>query len=118
MKRCPQCNHVESDEALKFCRVDGATLINDSSSPGGEAGTAHLGAASEVDTSMLPHKTNATVNRGTAPTTVLPSPVSASGTGNLTKARYKKFAIAGAILIVVAVGFAAYFLLLRRHGAA
>lgn len=26
MKRCPQCNRVETDEALKFCRVDGAPL--------------------------------------------------------------------------------------------
>ena len=26
MKRCPQCNRVETDEALKFCRIDGATL--------------------------------------------------------------------------------------------
>src|SRR5262245_33767177 len=26
MKRCPQCNRVETDEALKFCRVDGAAL--------------------------------------------------------------------------------------------
>ena len=24
MKRCLQCNRVETDEALKFCRVDGA----------------------------------------------------------------------------------------------
>ena len=30
MKRCPQCNRVESDEALKFCRVDGAVLIEES----------------------------------------------------------------------------------------
>jgi adenylate cyclase len=27
MKRCPQCNRVEPDEALKFCRVDGAPLV-------------------------------------------------------------------------------------------
>lgn len=27
MKRCPQCNRVETDEALKFCRVDGTALI-------------------------------------------------------------------------------------------
>ena len=32
MKRCPTCNRVESDEALKFCRVDGTTL--ESESPG------------------------------------------------------------------------------------
>jgi hypothetical protein len=31
MKRCPQCNRVETDAALKFCRVDGATLMTDSS---------------------------------------------------------------------------------------
>jgi len=24
MKRCPKCDRVETDEALKFCRVDGA----------------------------------------------------------------------------------------------
>jgi len=29
MKRCPQCNRVETDEALKFCRVDGTVLITD-----------------------------------------------------------------------------------------
>ena len=27
MKRYPQCNRVETDEALKFCRVDGTALI-------------------------------------------------------------------------------------------
>ena len=27
MKRCPQCNRVETDEALKFCRIDGAALV-------------------------------------------------------------------------------------------
>jgi hypothetical protein len=27
MKRCPQGNRVETDEALKFCRVDGAALL-------------------------------------------------------------------------------------------
>ena len=27
MKRCPQCNRVETDETLKFCRADGTPLI-------------------------------------------------------------------------------------------
>jgi TolB-like protein/Flp pilus assembly protein TadD len=27
MKRCPQCNRVETDEALKFCRLDGTPLV-------------------------------------------------------------------------------------------
>jgi len=30
MKRCPQCNRVENDEGVKFCRVDGAVLVSDS----------------------------------------------------------------------------------------
>ena len=75
MKRCPQCNRLEMDEALKFCRIDGATLIGDSSPIGSEAGTARLGAApsGEIETSALPHSTDAKINRATAPTTVLPA---------------------------------------------
>src|SRR5215831_13794634 len=74
MKRCPQCHRVKTDEALKFCRVDGATLIEDSSSFSSEAGTAQLaGDASEVHTSILPHRTDANINRATAATTVLPA---------------------------------------------
>ncbi len=29
MKRCPQCNRVETDDALAFCRADGTRLIAD-----------------------------------------------------------------------------------------
>jgi hypothetical protein len=46
MKRCPQCNRFESDETLKFCRVDGATLVSDSSAIDKEAGTVKLGSCS------------------------------------------------------------------------
>jgi len=59
MKRCPQCNRVETDEALRFCRVDGATLVSDSSSFSGEAGTAQLGSQpdlNEVHTSIFPKR--------------------------------------------------------------
>src|SRR5215831_8666741 len=72
MKRCPQCHRVETDEALKFCRTDGAMLVSDSSSFGRDAGTAQLGSSpdgSEIHTSILPHNTNSTVNRATGPTT-------------------------------------------------
>ena len=27
MKRCPQCNRIETDDALAFCRTDGIRLI-------------------------------------------------------------------------------------------
>ena len=60
MKRCPQCNRIETDESLKFCRADGVMLVSDSSSFNSEAGTAQLGSspdASEVHTSILPNNT-------------------------------------------------------------
>ena len=46
VKRCPKCNRVETDHALLFCRVDGATLVSTSAGLGGEPGTAKLGAPS------------------------------------------------------------------------
>jgi hypothetical protein len=48
MKRCPQCNRIETDEALKFCRVDGATLISNSSSFSGEAAVEESARTSEL----------------------------------------------------------------------
>jgi TolB-like protein len=58
MKRCPQCNRVESDNTLSFCRVDGATLINDSGPVNEEdAGTIRFDSSSiahEIHTSILP----------------------------------------------------------------
>src|SRR5262245_15000599 len=100
MKRCPQCHHIESDEALKFCRVDGATLVGDSSSFNSD-GTAQLGSspdASEVHTSILPHNTNANVNRATAPTTVLPPQSAPSTTSELGKPKSRRTAIVIAMI--------------------
>jgi len=60
MKRCHKCNRVETDEALKFCRVDGATLVSDSSLDQ-EAGTVKLASgnvASETATGILPQPTD------------------------------------------------------------
>lgn len=39
MKRCPQCNRVEPDDTLAFCRADGTALISDSGPVGADAGT-------------------------------------------------------------------------------
>jgi TolB-like protein/Flp pilus assembly protein TadD len=106
MKRCPQCHRVEPDEALKFCRADGATLVNDSSSISSEAGTAQLGApadASEVHTSILPPNTQANVNRATGPTTALPMPARVQ-TGPLTKLKSRKPIV---IAVIVTAVFAA-----------
>jgi hypothetical protein len=76
MKRCPTCKRVETDEALKFCRVDGTTLVIDSLPLNSEAGTARWGSAanaSEIDTSILPATTDANIARPTAATAVLPN---------------------------------------------
>src|SRR5215831_2501789 len=75
MKRCPQCHRFEQDEALKFCRVDGATLVSDSSTFNSEAGTAQLGSspdAGEVHTSILPHSSSKRQSRWIQ---VLPAPI-------------------------------------------
>ena len=42
MKRCPQCNRVEADTALIYCRADGALLIKESATTDGEAQTRTL----------------------------------------------------------------------------
>jgi TolB-like protein len=116
MKRCPTCNRVESDEALKFCRVDGATLVADSSSIDREAGTAQLGSqadAREVHTSILPHPTQANVNRPTGPTTVLPAQP-AIATQHLARTGKRTGLIAStALIILIAIAIGGYFIAAR-----
>jgi TolB-like protein/Tfp pilus assembly protein PilF len=121
MKRCPQCNRVETDEALKFCRTDGATLVGDSSAIG-EAGTAQLAAevSSEIETSVLPNRTDSSINRATAATTVLPPQIGAA-TGKLRIAkRTRGLLIAIAAFVILAVGIALFssWYLYRRSGGA
>jgi TolB-like protein/lipoprotein NlpI len=120
MKRCPQCHRVETDEALKFCRVDGATLVNDSSDLG--EGTAQLVSpqdSTEVHTSILPHRTDANINRGTAPTTVLPAEQAASTTGQLVKPKKHKALVIslGAVIAVAALIIGGYFFFTRNRTA-
>jgi len=109
MKRCPECNRVETDGALKFCRVDGATLISDSSAFSDEAGTAQLGAlvdASEGYTSILPHRTDANIKRGTAQTTVLPPPPAPITTSELSKPTSRRRTIIIAVIVTALVAAA------------
>src|ERR1051326_668182 len=109
MKRCPQCNRVETDEALKFCRVDGATLVSDLSSFNSEAGTAQLGSqaeASEVHTSILPQQTDANINRVTAPTSALPPQSAPITTNGLSKPKSRRTAIIIALIVTAVVAAA------------
>jgi len=119
MKRCPQCNRVEPDDALAFCRVDGATLISESGSEsaGASTGKVSVSAQSEIETSILPHRTDADMNRPTAPTTVLPAAQTPGSTRALSKPKRRGFMIALAVVVLgIAVG--GYFYFTRNRTAA
>jgi TolB-like protein/Flp pilus assembly protein TadD len=134
MKRCPQCNRVESDNTLSFCRVDGATLLRDSGSVSDEAGTIKFDSgsvseatirfdsdalASELHTSILPQAiTERTLDRATAPTEVLPSSAAlptpaptAENAGVVRKPRWwlAIVAVLGVALIAALISYFTWF---------
>jgi TolB-like protein/Tfp pilus assembly protein PilF len=93
---------VETDEALGFCRVDGAALVNDSSSFKDDARTVRLDPTSiEAATTILPQNTNAAIPRNTGPTTVL-SPQPSTTTGLVSKPSSRK-KIIGIVTLVTAL---------------
>src|SRR6266849_5008429 len=121
MKRCPQCNRVENDDTLAFCRADGTALISDSGSVSADAGTVKFGSdpvSSEIETSILPHTTDAAMSPGTAPSTVLPTQQPSSTTRELTKPKRRLVLIASVLLIAAVFTVAAYFYLTGKDKAA
>jgi len=111
MKRCPQCNRQEADNTLGFCRVDGATLVADSSSPDLDAGTMKLGSgpvATEAQTNSLADvNTNISNVRATGATTFLPERLEAERTGKLAKPN-SRWLLIGAVFGVLLLAAAAY----------
>src|SRR5438045_9353476 len=106
MKRCPQCNRVETDDALVFCRTDGTALISDSTLIDQEAGTVKLGfgsVANESATGILPQTTDANIRRTTASTTVLPAQPPSSTTNELTKPKRRQTVIAVTVILTAVV---------------
>jgi serine/threonine-protein kinase len=112
VKRCPQCNRLEADDSLAFCRADGVGLVNVSS---GDADTAKFGSGSvshevhEVHTSLLPHaSTTPEINRVTGPTTALPPGLN-QPTRELAKPkRWRAIALATvglALTVIVVLGY-------------
>ena len=102
MKRCPQCNRVEPDNTLAFCRFDGAALVIESGSISEDTGTVRFAApsvATETPTSVLPQQlTNPSV---VAPTTVLPSQPITTNTRQLRDSnRSLWIAVLGLLVIV------------------
>jgi len=118
MKRCPQCNRVEQDDTLAFCRADGTALISDSGPVSADAGTVKFTSApvsSEIATGVLPQAmTDVSISRPTAPTTVLPAQHSQENTRALSKPKRRKVIVA--IAAVVAMAFIACAYLYWSHG--
>ena len=119
MKRCPQCNRVEADDTLAFCRTDGVALINHSGSLAGDTETAKLVSgpiSSEIETSLLHHtSTTPEINRNTGPTTALHAAQIQGTTRELTKPKRRGFVFATigvALVIIFALG---YFYLSRSR---
>ncbi|HEV8369887.1 MAG TPA: hypothetical protein VGQ39_18170 [Pyrinomonadaceae bacterium] len=115
MKRCPACSRVETDEALGFCRVDGTPLVIEVTLPGTEVGTAKFGRAqTEIETSLLPHSTDASINRATGPTTVLASPVA----GVVTQSKRIGLIVMTVVVLIAAALIASYLYLTKKRNAA
>src|SRR5262244_2744306 len=112
MKRCPQCHRVETDETLKFCRSDGAVLVEDAavsdqfsatrvlpSSPTGGTQVVHTDPVhAEVITAGLKP-----ANEPNVPAGELRRPSQAGGPGSFVTQlkRHKTSAIVIATLVIV-----------------
>lgn len=101
-----------------FCRADGTALISDSGSITGDANTAKFGSAgvsSEIETSILPHMTDASISRTTGATTALPAEQTQAAARGLSKPKRRRLFIALAGVVVVVVAGVGYFNLGRTH---
>lgn len=104
MKRCPQCNRVEADDTLAFCRIDGSPLAE---------------VSSEVETSLLPHAvTDHGSVRSTGPTTALPAAdvqpttrelETGSPRKHVASTRNSLIAVAIGVVLVTALGVGSYW---------
>ena len=99
---------------LAFCRADGTALVSNSPEP------VSVSAASEIETSILPHRSDANIDREMARTTVLP-PQAGSATGLLTKSKTTRnilIAVAAVMVVAAAIALLSSLYLSRRNSAA
>lgn len=119
MKRCPQCNRTEADDALTFCRVDGTPLVRESGVANGEVGTRKFSPSQSTDTNetrILPN--DEALNRHTAPTTVLEARPASGNTRGLSGAKSRLVVIVAVVAAVtVALAATAYLYLSRGESA-
>jgi len=114
MKRCPQCNRVESDNSLTFCRIDGTALVTNSRIE--DSGTIRFNSApvsGEAETTVLTRPLTDPGIRPIQPTIVLPQhaspspsvPSSAEYVAQSLKRNKVVVAIVLLAVILAAVGF-------------
>ena len=112
MKRCPECNRVESDDTLTFCRVDGTPLVRESDVVSEGAGTLRFSSegADTTETRILP--TGEGLSRPTAPTTLLDGRQPSGDTQGLSKPKSRRgvVLIIGALVAVALTAASFYFL--------
>ena len=111
MKRCPQCNRLESDDALAFCRADGTLLISVTTD---ELGTIRLNSGpitGDVRTTLLsPPITGEAVAQPAGETVTPPQP----NTRELKKPKTLKVITAVVMLLVIVAAVSGYFLISKR----
>ncbi|HBB87991.1 MAG TPA: hypothetical protein DC047_10285 [Blastocatellia bacterium] len=119
MKRCPQCNRVEADDTLAFCRADGAALIDASGSLSSDLNTAKFGSgpvSSETETSLLPQtSTTPEFNRNTGPTTALSAAQFPGTTRDLSRPKRRGLIFVTIGIALVVIFIAGYFYLSRSR---
>lgn len=123
MKHCPACKRVEPDDALTFCRADGAALVSESGPVSADAGTVRFGSApvaSEIETSVLPHHaTDAGIRRATGSTTVLDRQQTIGATRELSKPKRRRaWVLSVGAIVAIALAASAYLYLSRGKNAA
>jgi len=126
MKRCPQCNYIESDDTLTYCRVDGTLLVRCSLSfidietvvLKNDAPAATTIIDETIDRTVAPTElVNQSPNAPTAPTALLSLPETASHSHKLigTKKRQVVVISASAIIALTLAVWAYYSLSTREN---
>ena len=119
VKRCPQCNRLEAEDTLTFCRVDGSPLTNEARYTSEELGTIRLGSApvsDEKKTSFLPQPvTTNSVSDTTAQSTPQPTAKARPITRELPKHKKRLAFMAIGVLLILALVSSAYVYLKTKN---
>src|SRR6185503_4341191 len=115
MKRCPQCNHIATDDLLSFCRADGVRLVEDSGSFSNSETVALLPDAPIAATSVMSESLSAPA----ASTRLTDSSKATGPTRYLSGSKKRQIGVAvTAAIIVLTLAGSAYYSLSRRNNTA